>query len=288
MPPRRVGNRRVNNKKTGKAKKASPGAKTKPSLGSPDMANLLKQESGSSNGSNTISAYQVYKRATADFKAGLQDLVPPKILAPNQVQNLIEAVQYIRDNAIGVPISLMRHLLTALRIRKLVSSYYAAYSKQSHPGKAVRGCDDGHAYFIEALTYCRDALYPLLVVPKREDEKNEDGNSETEQVSKNRFDALQDNEEDIDAVDVEVDEVEDYDLLRDKVEDAKVAAPPTPPVAILQAQVACFSHIDWTHQQSVLALFYGRADGVDCSVQLGDSACGQDGERVYVCQSQHW
>lgn len=127
------------------------------------------------------SIYQLYKAATDQFKARLSGLVPARIFASDNVQNFMDAVDYVKDNGIPVDGSLLRNLRVAVSVREKYTS------------RLEGGGDEGHAYFVLVLNYCLQVLKSCVRggegAARSEDVSCDDAEEQNEQLE-NRFGAL--------------------------------------------------------------------------------------------------
>ena len=131
------------------------------------------------------SIYYRYKDATKRVKEGLRSMVPEGIFRDDQVQCLVDAVDYLEANNIrSIPLSLMNDLKLAIRVRQKVAT------------SKYKGGDTGHSYFLSALLYCFAVLRELKPLVKRA-HRSEQQEAERDE---NRFAALsvEENEEEDD------------------------------------------------------------------------------------------
>jgi hypothetical protein len=101
------------------------------------------------------SVYVRYKKSTLRFKEALQALVPSQIFESDRVQVLMDAADYMSENALPVDESLLQDLKYTIRVRKRIAC------------EKFDGGDSGHSFFIGALL--------LLVCPRTSVSKEEKG-----------------------------------------------------------------------------------------------------------------
>jgi hypothetical protein len=93
--------------------------------------------------------YVRYKSSTNRFIATLKSMVPSEKFKFDSVNELMNVVQYVRDNDVRVERQLLSDLKVAIRLRKDVANLN--YS----------GGDKKHSHFINVLVYCWSVLSPL-------------------------------------------------------------------------------------------------------------------------------
>ena len=81
-----------------------------------------RKPSESEGAGDAKSIYEVYKAATDQFKERLSGLVPARIFASDNVQNFMDAADYVKDNGIPVDGSLLRNLRVAVSVRQKYAS----------------------------------------------------------------------------------------------------------------------------------------------------------------------
>jgi hypothetical protein len=185
-----------------KKKRSTKNGEEKSEIGLLDPGPLVNEKINASNKRNSNnndnitsqvddlsdSVYVRYKKSTQRFKEALQALVPSTIFESDRVQVLMDAADYMSENALPVDEALLQDLKYTIRVRKRITC------------EKFDGGDAGHSYFISVLCYCWSVLAPLCPRKKKEETPVESTSRSPKEEEKssvhNRFASLAIGDED--------------------------------------------------------------------------------------------